>query len=63
MKRNFIITMALMMAIHTLSYAQADYLPTPTFDHYGGCIDDISGWEAVTPDGTKYTFSKVEKED
>lgn len=34
---------------------------TPTFEYQDGCIDDISSWEAVTPDGTKYTFSKVEK--
>ena len=34
---------------------------TPEFGYYSGCIDDISSWIALAPDGTKYTFSQVEK--
>lgn len=38
-----------------------DVIITPIFSYSDGCIDDISSWEAVTPDGTRYVFDKAEE--
>lgn len=34
---------------------------TPNFKYSYGCIDDIESWTAIAPDGTKFTFSQIER--